>query len=196
MIKQGELEKSLDLLNDLERTYVRTVEVFNLLGDVLIRMGHLEDGIRYKSLFEILRGTFRIAGEERKQRKSPRGRHHIPESYDIEALLGEKGPCPSASYQPVGGPPERPAGPEGEAVRQEGPFPVTVAMADEFMRQGHFDRAAALFDTLAEKRPDDETLKLARERAHKKSREKRLLQLLQGWLRTIQEMKAELSERR
>jgi hypothetical protein len=46
---------------------------------------------------------------------------------------------------------------------------------------------------LIEKRPGDESLISARSRARKKSSEKVVLNLLQGWLENIQKMRRDLS---
>jgi cytochrome c-type biogenesis protein CcmH/NrfG len=66
-------------------------------------------------------------------------------------------------------------------------------MAHEFMRQGHYDRALSIFNTLMEKRPADQELRAAMEKARRKSREKTVLAVLQGWLENIQRMRRELA---
>ena len=39
-------------------------KLFDLLGDALLRRGNIEEGLRYKTLHEVLKGTFKIATDE------------------------------------------------------------------------------------------------------------------------------------
>ena len=69
-------------------------------------------------------------------------------------------------------------------------IPVTAAMGQEFMRQGHFDRALEIFNLLVKRNPEDQSLIQTREKARKKSREKKLLGVLRKWLENIEQMKS------
>ena len=60
----GDLEGAHELLSHLEKRFVRAARLFDLYGDVLLQRGFVKDGIRYKTLHEILKGTFKIAKEE------------------------------------------------------------------------------------------------------------------------------------
>ena len=64
LLQEGKLEPALDLLLELEKKYIQAVRLFDLLADVLLRSGQIKPGIRYKTLHEILRGTYKIAKEE------------------------------------------------------------------------------------------------------------------------------------
>ena len=61
LLSEADLEGALELLTHLEKKYVNAARLFDLLGDVLLRRGSIEEGIRYKTLHEILKGTFKIA---------------------------------------------------------------------------------------------------------------------------------------
>jgi hypothetical protein len=183
MLESGDVNGALELLENLEQQYIRGVRLFDVIGDLLLRQGKVEPGIRYKTLHEILRGTFQIAAQEKKAREAGVDRKEVEWAPTSESP--RQGPRPRG----------RKAEPEVEpdASGLEPVFPVTAEMAHEFMRQGHFDRALAIFNTLIEKRPGDESLISARSRARKKSSEKVVLNLLQGWLENIQKMRRELS---
>lgn len=179
MLESGDIEGAMELLEGLEHQYVRGVRLFDMIGDLLLRQGKVEPGIRYKTLHEILRGTFQIAAQERKAHDTGSQRE------EVEWVPKPEPPRPRV----------RKAEPETDldTAGLEPVFPVTAEMAHEFMRQGHFDRALAIFNTLIEKKPQDESLKSARNRARKKTSEKVVLTVLQGWLENIQRMRRDLS---
>jgi tetratricopeptide (TPR) repeat protein len=188
LLKKNDLEGSLVLLSGLEKRYVRAVKLFDLLGDVHIRRGDLEEGVRYKSLYEILRGTFKIAGEESKASASDLPGALEPMRTSALVREPETGPdvyAPAVEEQPR--PRSEPAGAEA------GLFPVTESMAEEFVKQGHYERAAEIFDMLLERNPENGRLKQAKTNALKKSRETRVLGILKGWLGSIEQMKSDLS---
>ncbi len=64
LIERADLEEALELLTVAEKRYVRAAKLFDLLGDVLLRCDRIEEGVRYKTLHEVLKGTFRIATDE------------------------------------------------------------------------------------------------------------------------------------
>jgi lipopolysaccharide biosynthesis regulator YciM len=68
--------------------------------------------------------------------------------------------------------------------------PITASMAQEFMRQGHYERAASIFAELSNKNPNDESLSRQRELALQKMKEKRLLQVFRRWLTNIEQIKS------
>jgi tetratricopeptide (TPR) repeat protein len=185
---EADLEGALDLLTRLEKKYVDASKLFDLLGDVLLRRGNIEEGIRYKTLYEILKGTFKIAAAESDTAAKPVGQRLSAgpsTGRDREASAGFSQPC---------GLHEEAAGKWGSRedvpASKEDFIPVTLAMGQEFMRQGHFDKAFEIFTLLLQKSPEDESLIQARELARKKHREKRLLSVLQKWLANIEQMKA------
>ncbi len=188
LLKKNDLEDSLVLLTGLEKRYVRAVKLFDLLGDVHIRRGNLEEGVRYKSLYEILRGTFKIAGEERKAESSD-----LPGA--LEALRASEldvGPEAGTAYYATRAE-EQPGEPSQSVRADAGLFPVTQSMAEEFVKQGHYERAAEIYDMLVDRNPENERLKQARANALKKSQETRVLGILKGWLGSIEQMRSELT---
>ena len=64
LLQNADLEEALDLLTVAEKRYVRAAKLFDLLGDALLRRGNIEEGLRYKTLHEVLKGTFKIATDE------------------------------------------------------------------------------------------------------------------------------------
>jgi len=193
LLETGDVEDCLVLLENLQPKYVRGIELFDLLGDVLLRRGNIEDGIRYKTLHEILKGTFRIVGEEKKAHAPG-----IPAVIHLGPSPTEEGESEATATEPGQVLATGVAGEEeGEA---EGPvsavlFPMTAEMGHELMRQGHFSSALEIYETLLRTRPEDDTLKEAREKAHKKTVAQKLLGVLQGWLLNIEKMKAQLPTR-
>jgi len=204
LLQSGDVERSLALLIELEKKYVRAVELFDLMGEVLLRLGDYEAGIRYKTLHEILRGTFRISGEERKAYEEALTGGFEPEVFAAPDAV----PAEEPSHPPVAEQPElRKIEPEPGTVDSEestemdspgseGLFPVTAAMGHEFMRQGHFDRATEIFDLLLARKPENDAIRASRERAHKKSVEKQVVGVLRGWLGNIDKIRSELSHKR
>lgn len=184
----ADLEGALELLTHLETKYVNAARLFDLLGDVLLRRGNIEEGIRYKTLHEILKGTFKIAASE----SGTHTRSSTPKPF--ASRTPSAGPEAHAEVrQPCGMPADAPAvcDAEEEAEADKAEFiPVTAAMGQEFMRQGHFERAFEIFSLLVQRNPEDESLVKAREQARKKSREKRLLSVLHKWLENIEQIKA------
>jgi len=187
LFRDGDLEGALELLVHLEKKYVNAAKLFDLLGEVLLRLGNIGEGIRYKTLHEILKGTFRIAAAE-------------STAYGQSAAQKQLAGHPACPVSEAAARAPRTTrlvrkdgilGPEEEVQAGEMDFiPVTAAMGQEFMRQGHFDKAFEIFRLLALKNPEDEALPQARERARKKSREKKVLSVLHRWLENIEQMKA------
>ncbi len=165
-IKTGRLDEALELLLGLESRYVDAVSLFDLLGEVLLARGNFKEGIRYKTLHEVLRGTFQIAIDE--------------SSRDALAVSGLRSSVSDGGI--AVGEPE----PDLDALA-----PVTPAMGHEFMRQGHYEQAVRVFDRLVARTPDDASLKGAREVALKKDKEKKLLGVFQRWLKNIEQMKSD-----
>ncbi len=79
---------------------------------------------------------------------------------------------------------------EDEAPDAEVSLPVTATMGQECVRQGHYDRAIEIFNKLAQKNPNDLSLKEGMERARKKKNEKELLSVLQHWLKNLDTIKS------
>jgi hypothetical protein len=218
LFNEKDFERSLELLRRLERQYVQAARVFDLIGDVLLRQNHLEEGVRYKTFHEVLTGTLRAAlGEDRlsDQDLGAVTAEPVPEARIPMVTVPEVSTEPETT-KPLAEEPERhfgipyqtaESGPETiketpprvgrrESAREDdlkgpgqGLYPVTAAMGLEFMRQGHFDRAAELFDELVRKHPEDESLREARDRARNRGREKKVVERLNGWLGNVKLMK-------
>ncbi len=170
LLQNAELEEALDLLTGVEKRYVRAAKLFDLLGDVLLRCGNIEEGVRYKTLHEVLKGTFKIATDE---------------STGLGMRAREQKVCASTDEAALA-----PCGLPENAAKTRDFIPVTAAMGHELMRQGHFERASEIFALLAARHPEDQSLEEAKERAHKKGRQTVVLDILQRWLRNIERMKS------
>jgi len=174
-------DAALDLLRRLEVDYVLGAEIFGLMAEVQRRKGNIPAGVRYQTLCDVLKGNFKIVEEDLTEagivfRAGIRDKD--------ETLLGE-------AFQRILEPPPLPLVDAGQVSEGDEFVPVTAAMGQEFMRQGHHERALAIYDRLLQANPDDESLKQAREAAGKKVREKRVLEIFQGWLKNINRMKSE-----
>lgn len=167
LIEAKDWEGALDVLTHLQVQYMDAVRIFDLMGDVLLRKGRTKEGIRFKTLHEVLKGTFRIVDEET----------------SAGDLIG---PPKKAAYpvrEPRGVVSEPPTAGEFEY------FPLTESVAKECLRQGHFDRAVAVLTKLLREKPGDRALGAALEEARKKQRGKQLLRVFQQWLKNIEQMK-------
>jgi pentatricopeptide repeat protein len=179
LCRQKDYDTALELLRTLEERYTGSVTLFDLIGDILLARGDVEEGIRYKTLYEVLRGTFRILDTE-SRRSAP--------------IAAQSVPIPRDTPQPreaVGIPTMKPCVPEvereaGDAVA----LPVTISMGNECMRQGHFDRAYDIFSKLIESGCVDNTVREAREKARKKKNEKDVLGVLNNWLENLNKLKS------
>ncbi len=166
LIDKGDLNEALKLLLGLEARYVNSVDLFDLLGEVLLARGSVKEGIRYKTLYEVLRGTFQIVIDEA-------SRDALADSGLRSSLLG-------------GG-----TGAGEMDLEIDSYAPVTPAMGQEFIRQGHYEQAARVYDKLISRNPDDVAMREARDLAVKKDKEKKLLGIFQRWLTNIEQMKSD-----
>lgn len=187
LVQSGDLEGAMELLWHLEKKYMRAARLFDVIGDLLLQRGQAEAGVRYKTLNEILRGTFKIALEE----STGRGRMPFAALGSAQPFTGvapESSPAASQS---------EPSTPDsGEASDEAARYvPMTAAMANEFMRQGHFDKALGIYDVLVSRDPEDESLVVARDRVRKKRNEKKVVTMLQRWLNNIERLKGERDAR-
>lgn len=179
---KGDLTSCLDTLAQLEERYVKAAQIFDLYGEVLIRQGNLPEGIRYKTVHSVLDGIFKSVGTastlfpESGGGVKPVVSHTAVES--TERFWDHVSPGEGDQQNPE------------EDLFPEMVVPVTAVMGNEFMRQGHFDRALDIFDQLVKNRPKDMSLRELRARAAKKSREKRVLVILRGWLHNIEKIKS------
>lgn len=182
---------ALALLHQLEQKYIKAVAVFDLIGDALLKQGVLEEGIRYKTLHEVLKGTFKIAMEESsRSRKTSATPFPIGTSTKIPTLpvFGKTTDVILIDSMKVGG-----AG-TGDTTCVDDVLPVTAAMGQELLRQGHYDRAFYVFSRLLQNNPDNEELALARDKAKKAASEKKVVGVLQKWLKNIENFKDDRSE--
>jgi tetratricopeptide (TPR) repeat protein len=216
-----DFDVALELLKSLEEKYVEGARVFSLIGDVLLRTGDLEAGVKYKTFYEVLRGTFRTALQERQSGQEhtvhepdtapPEDPHSTPETASKESLdlptamflkdeeeggsevfdLEVESEPSDAVHAEIAEPEEKAVEAESVSTKPaEQLFPATAAMGHEFLRQGHFQRALELFETLVQRDPADGSLREARDLALKKSKEKQLLEKLHGWLANVEVMKS------
>jgi tetratricopeptide (TPR) repeat protein len=187
LLQNADLEGALDLLMFAEKRYVRAAKLFDLLGDVLLRSGKIEEGIRYKTLYEVLKGTFKIAADEATcdAGRAPGATEAELPSADLLRRPGRERLCAPLDEEAL----SRCVGTE-RGMRTGNFIPVTAAMGHEFMRQGHFDRALDIFTVLSTRYPEDVSLLDAKERARKKNRQTMVLEVLQRWLGNIERMKS------
>jgi uncharacterized protein HemY len=169
LLDSSDWEAALEQLLVLQEKYVAATRLFEMIGDAYMRRRDFEQGIRYKTLHEVLKSTLnaqrlcRPQGRERAQASAPRAG---------EMEVSDESPKPQT-------PPVSP--------------PIThctSAMGHELFRQGHYEKALEIFDALLEKKPEDDALVEARDAARKKIRERRVLGVLEKWLSNIESMKS------
>jgi tetratricopeptide (TPR) repeat protein len=186
LLQSADVEEALELLMVVEKRYVRAAKLFDLLGDALLRCGNIEEGVRYKTLHEILRGTFKIATDEA---ACSSGRSPRMADSDYAAVLNAR-PTGQDVCSPVDAEPLAPCEIPRKRGKTEDFIPVTEAMGHELMRQGHFDRASEIFALLAARHPEDQSLQQAQEQARRRGRQTLVLDILQRWLGNIERMKS------
>jgi len=180
LLQNADFERALQLLHDLEAQYVRASGLFDLLGEVLIRRGHIDEGLRYKKLHQILHWTLQLAREGRRPRKTTVDR--MTDDYKDRLTTRGASDEPKDAYCPE--------------LKEETPSldltltPMTASMAHELIRQGHLGQALEILNILVEQNPEDEALREVRRRAREHMREDSTLRTLTAWLKTIEQMKA------
>ncbi len=220
---EEDVVRALGVLMDLQKRYVASVRVFDLMGEALLRQGKTEAAFRHKALHEVLRGVYKAAIPDLDERgfvPDPPPSRRADESPSLECSesmplnknqdLSPQGDAPAVPSQvdkdvpttTQPSPPDTPhVGTGNETLPQppyvnrlsesrESPFPVTVAMAHELLRQGHFQRAREILTVLSERYPGDPSIQEALESSMKKFREKQLLGVFQRWLKNIEMMKS------
>ncbi len=171
LIDNSNLDGALALLLTLEQDYVHGVRLFDLLGDIFLKRGETQVGVRYKVLHEVLRGTFKIAMEETVRNLEPSNQEGSLRPSAREFTFKGHGSEESPAYKEF--------------------MPATAAMGHELMRQGHYDQALQIFTVLLTKNPQDVGLKSAKDQAKKRLNEKRIVTVLQGWLGNLDKIKSD-----
>jgi tetratricopeptide (TPR) repeat protein len=167
LLESGNIDGALNLFKRLEQQYVRAAELFSFMGDALLKNGQTGEGIRYKTLHKILVGTFKIAQEECRRGKS--------ESPPIDQTLEAREP----EFQ--------------QDEDEELDLPVTSAMGEQLLKQGHFYEAETLFNKLLKSDPSNDSIKENIRLARKKRNEKQVVQTLEAWLSNVTKIKNEWS---
>jgi predicted negative regulator of RcsB-dependent stress response len=167
LLQNSDLDGAFRLLQNLEAKYVSASSLFDLLGDVLLRKGDVEQGLHYKRIHQVLNRTLQIA------------RGAAPKMKEVAA-------APTAELSDTVSEPE-------EELSNISYAPVTAAMAHELMRQGHFDKAAQILNILVQQNPEDGSLKEILDEANKRGIEHRILRTLGGWLNNVRDIKASRS---
>jgi uncharacterized protein HemY len=168
LLESSELEAALQELLVLQEKYVAATRVFDLIGEAYMRGLDFKQGIRYKTLHEVLSSTLSAQGLGR-----PLGGERTTRVRASEGSAAEEDS--DSSSAPAGSPPTT---------------HLTAAMGHELSRQGHYAKALEIFEALLQRKPEDETLVEARETTRKKLRERKLLGVLERWLTNIEDMKA------
>jgi tetratricopeptide (TPR) repeat protein len=171
LVANSNLDGALALLLALEQDYIHGVRLFDLLGDIFLKRGETQVGVRYKVLHEVLRGTFMIAMEETVRNLESSNQEDAQRPSVREFTLKSHGPGESPAYKEF--------------------MPATAAMGHELMRQGHYDQALQIFTVLLSKNPQDSGLKRAKDQAKKRLNEKRIVTVLQGWLGNLDKIKSD-----
>jgi tetratricopeptide (TPR) repeat protein len=169
LLDSSELEAALEQLLVLQEKYVAATRLFDIIGDAYMRRSDFEQGIRYKTLHEVLKSTL---NSQRLSRPQGRERAQASAARKGDLDVGDE------SVKPQGAPASPPI------------THCTSAMGHELLRQGHYEKALEIFDTLLEKKPGDDALLEARDAARKKLRERRVLGVLEKWLNNIESMKS------
>jgi len=182
LLEENRVEEALEALKDLEQTYFSAAEVLDLMGQALLARGDVQAGVRYKTLHQILQGTFRMLSADMRDRAG------------LTPILRTSGYAPS-ERAPAASPAsseEFPcSGPREAADWDSRQFlPETAATANALMRQRHYDRALEIIDRLVAKNPGDESLRQARDEARKKKGDRDLLNVMLHWLKNLEQLRA------
>jgi hypothetical protein len=171
LLKNNDLDRALKLLTRLESRFISGIELFDCLGDVLLRLGNRQEGAHYKTLYRVLQGTFAVAMKD----------VHWP------WLAGGSAAVESEPLK------KEPSGGEhsGEWTGGADEFlPMTAAMAHTFVLQGHIRRALEIYDGLLKQNPNDASVREARDQVLRKKQKQELLEVLHRWLANIEQIKS------
>ncbi len=161
LYQNSNFDGAFKILRALEPRYMAASSLFGLLGDVLVKKGALEQGLHYKQLHERLDQMLQIG-------------HGISE----RKLEDKHEPSVETSFAPEF--------PEEAEFDSDIPYaPATAAMAQELIRQGHYEKASRILNFLLEQNPGDESLKPISYELAKKRGETRVLRTLGDWLNNI-----------
>jgi tetratricopeptide (TPR) repeat protein len=206
LLARDEVEQALESLVMLERKYIDAVEVFNLLGDAFLRIGKTKNGIRYKTLHEILKGAFRIAEAQSESEaaitRAPQQKNQEGSPELEEWLLDLFSVADTVSEETADDYIHRRLRKSGAATRPDEiipdtpVYPITSNTGLELMRKGCYDQAAEVFGRLLEQRPGDHGLRKLRERALKKDQASKAVGVLRDWLQGIEKIKTRPPEKR
>jgi len=185
LVKNRDLDAALTVLLSLKRKFLRGTEILDLLGEVLVQKGLVQEGVRYKTLHELVRMAFTTVPQLSGLVLQPGAQGAVSDITGAGDLAEDAAAVVALEAGGISGPMSEEA-PE-EALSQF--VPLTPAMGNVFMKQGHFDKALQVFRKLLEESPEDESMKAAKELAEKKSREKQLLAIFNRWLKNIESMK-------
>lgn len=180
LLRDNDLGAAFALLSRLEAGYLRGAEIFLLLAEVLHRLGQTSKATRYRTLYDVLKANFGIIVQAERRAEMPEPLE-FPRAMDTSfSFLGE----------PAG---QQADNSEESETLLDAFVPVTAAMAEEFVRQGHYKRAVEIYDRLLAQDPEDAALREAKDLAKKRAHEKRVLGFFDVWLKNIQRMKSELT---
>jgi hypothetical protein len=169
-LQAGEVDRALDMLSALQVRYARASRLFDLMGEALLKKGRVEAARRCKTLYEALRSVLGPGWGE----AGPVGFVYAPKP-SVSSLEDE---TEAAAVPAVGETPE--LGPS---------LPVTEAMADELLRQGHTKHALRILDALLAETQDNDALLHKADAARKRIRQGKKAALLEGWLSNLSRLK-------
>jgi uncharacterized protein HemY len=163
LLESGEVDRALETLATLHVSFLSASRFLDLMGEALLKKGRTKTAQRCKILYEALRGALG-PGE---------GDPAHPETNWGERLV-ETGISES----------------NDEAAEIAPALPVTEAMADELIRQGHLEHALKILSALQAGRPDDTALSRKIEAARSRIRRKKQSALLESWLCNLSKLKS------
>lgn len=176
LLEEECFEEAIAVLRNVEARYIEYVRIFDLLGEALKYTGNNFEAIRYRTLHEVLKGTFGILQETRTPQEEIAG--------DLPSLGNESRPTWKRTE-------DRLAWQKSARGHKTHVDEVhrTLSMGQEFVRQEHYDKALDIFDELAAKDPKNQAVVQAIESAVKKRNEKHVLKVLQKWLNNLDAVK-------
>jgi hypothetical protein len=169
LLSCADFEGALQQLLILQEKYVAATRLFDMIGDAYMGGLDFRQGVRYKTLYEVLTSTLSA------QRLAQPGLAacdfaDIPRTKETDLAEHTFSELPESVPAPM--------------------THCTAAMGRELLRQGHYDKALEIFERLLEGNPQDESLREGKDTARRKSRERRLLGVLERWLHNIEHMKS------
>ncbi len=183
LLEQGQVESCLEVLSAIGADYKRASYFVDLLGDAFLSKGDVQRAARYKTLFEILTKVLESLDQESVGLIHEHyGEQLYPTSHFVRFQRDQFSSLMDEEEES-----------DDEESKKLTPdvMPVTLAIGKQYLAQGHFDLAAAVFEKLVLQNPMDLELQNLLAKARNSKRRETITRVLQTWLEKVEKLKTQ-----